>query len=351
MRVLVTGGCGFIGANFLNLAARRYPEWNFVNVDKLTYAGHLESVDALRERKNYSFEQVDICDQRALGEVFREYRPKIVFHFAAESHVDRSVLNPAEFLSTNVVGTFNLLELCRGAWSSYAGCLFHHVSTDEIYGSAGPEEQFGEVSPLRPSSHYSASKASADHFVRAYHRTYGLPVKITNCSNNYGPYQFPEKFVPLCILNAVEGKALPVYGRGENVRDWLYVADHCEAILQVALFGEIGETYNVGGDATRTNIEVARAICDAVARATGRDPSRVRGQIEFVGDRPGHDARYAIDSSKLRDELGWAPRENFDSGLKKTIDWYLSNEKWVETVRSVEYSTWLKTNYAHRVDA
>jgi len=346
--ILVTGGCGFIGANFLNLFVRSRPEHSFVNVDKLTYAGNPRSVEGIADAPNYHFVRADICDADALREVFERHAPDWIIHFAAESHVDRSIRGPRAFLDTNVMGTFNLLETCRAVWKSFDGRLFHHVSTDEVFGSLGSEGAFKETTPYDPSSPYSASKAASDHLVRAYHRTFGLPIKLTNCSNNYGPYQFPEKLIPLMTLNALEGKSLPVYGKGENVRDWLYVEDHCEAIMTVAERGRAGETYNIGGGSERSNIEVVYAICDAIAAETGRAVAELRALITFVTDRPGHDFRYAMDPSKITDELGWRPRETFETGLRKTVRWYLENSSWVDGVRTGAYREWIETNYAGR---
>ncbi|MDJ0765743.1 MAG: dTDP-glucose 4,6-dehydratase [Myxococcota bacterium] len=347
-RILVTGGSGFIGSNFLNLAVGRFPKWTFINVDKLTYAGNPLSTQSLNAATNYSFERVDICDETAVREVFLKFDPHWVIHFAAESHVDRSIFGPRDFLETNVMGTLTLLEACRGQWSSFDDRLFYHVSTDEVYGSLGAEGLFHETTAYDPSSPYSASKAASDHLVRAYYRTYGLPVKISNCSNNYGPYQFPEKLIPLMILNALEGRPLPVYGTGENVRDWLYVEDHCEAILMVADKGKIGQTYNIGGRAEKKNIDVVTAVCDAVAKATKRDPGDIRSLITFVKDRPGHDFRYAIDSSKVEKELGWRPRVTFASGIAETVDWYLNHRDWVDGIRTGEYKKWIEVNYGQR---
>ncbi len=347
-KLLVTGGCGFIGSNFLNLFVKKYPEWLFVNVDKLTYAGNpLSTADLVREL-NYCFERVDICDADAVGAVFRKHRPDWVIHFAAESHVDRSIHGPRDFLDTNVMGTLTLLEACRAAWEVFDGHLFHHVSTDEVYGSLGPEGLFRETTPYDPSSPYSASKAASDHLVRAYHRTYGLPVKVTNCSNNYGPYQFPEKLIPLMTLNAYEGKPLPVYGTGENIRDWLFVTDHCEAIMSVATRGAVGQTYNIGGNAERNNLDIVHIICDLVAELTGKSEDAVRRLITFVPDRPGHDFRYAMDTAKIEADLAWRPREDFESGMRKTVSWYLENREWVEKIRTGEYMRWLETNYEER---
>ncbi|MDH7568053.1 MAG: dTDP-glucose 4,6-dehydratase [Armatimonadota bacterium] len=350
MVILVTGGAGFIGSNFLNLMVPRYPQHCFVNVDKLTYAGNLLSLSEVDPLPNYRFERVDITDAAAVACLFRTYRPQLVFHFAAESHVDRSIASPAAFIQTNVVGTFNLLEACRAQHQQGQRCHLHHVSTDEVYGSLGETGFFTEESRYDPSSPYSASKAASDHLVRAYFRTYGLPVTITNCSNNYGPRQFPEKLIPLMTLNALEGKPLPVYGEGRNVRDWLYVDDHCEAVWRVAEAGRVGETYNVGGNSERRNLDVVRTICRVVAQHTNRAAEDVERLITFVPDRPGHDLRYAIDASKIRRELGWAPRETFETGIEKTVRWYLENTAWVNSVRSGEYRNWIRQNYDQRGD-
>jgi dTDP-glucose 4,6-dehydratase len=343
--VLVTGGCGFIGANFLNRFVPGYPAIRFVNVDKLTYAGNPGSLEPIRDLDNYFFEHVDICDESKIAAVFEQYNPDRVFHFAAESHVDRSIHGPRDFLVTNVMGTLNLLEACRATWTNADGKLFHHVSTDEVYGSLGDQGAFTEDTRYDPSSPYSASKAGSDHLVRAYSRTYGLPIVITNCSNNYGPLQFPEKLIPLMILNALEGQPLPVYGEGKNIRDWLYVTDHCDAIWHVADQGKPGETYNVGGNCERTNIEIVETLCDRVAEATGRDPGALKGLITFVKDRPGHDFRYAIDSTKLKNELGWSPKETLESGLQHTVAWYHKNDRWVAGVRDGSYRKWIDDQY------
>jgi dTDP-glucose 4,6-dehydratase len=348
MRFLVTGGAGFIGANFLNLMVPRYPQHQFVNVDALTYAANLASVQSLVGRPNYAFEQVDIADRDAVAALFDRTAPNVIVHFAAESHVDRSIHAPQAFISTNIVGTFNLLEAFR-ALPRDQQRVFHHVSTDEVYGSLGPDGRFVETTPYDPSSPYSASKAASDHLVRAYHRTYGLPVTITNCSNNYGPYQFPEKLIPLMILNALERKPLPVYGRGENVRDWLFVEDHCEAIWTVIEHGRIGETYNVGGRSERRNIDVVHAVCDLVAAETGAAVDDLRALVTFVEDRPGHDLRYAIDPSKIERECGFVPKESFDSGLRRTVRFYLDNQDWVRAVRTGEYRAWIDEHYAGRL--
>ena len=347
MKILVTGGAGFIGSNFLNLVAPRHPEHHFVCVDKLTYAANLANLTAIADASNYVFERIDIADGPAVQDLFERYRPDVVVHFAAESHVDRSITAPENFVRTNIEGTFQLLEAFR-SFGPDPGKLFHHVSTDEVYGSLGKDGVFTESTSYDPSSPYSASKAASDHLVRAYGRTYGLPFKLTNCSNNYGPYQFPEKLIPLMILNALERKPLPVYGEGLNVRDWLYVEDHCEAIWKVIQTGRVGETYNIGGNSERTNIEVVREVCRAVADETECAQAELETLITFVADRPGHDLRYAINASKLQRESGWEPRETFDSGLRRTVRWYLNNPVWIEQVRSGEYRKWMEENYENR---
>jgi dTDP-glucose 4,6-dehydratase len=347
MRILVTGGAGFIGANFLRRFVPRFPEHSFVNVDKLTYAANPASLAAIASAPNYRFERVDIVDLAAVERVFEAHEPELVVHIAAESHVDRSIAGPKAFLDTNVYGTFNLLEVARRMWPKGHG-LFHHVSTDEVYGSLDDTGMFTEQTRYDPSSPYSASKAASDHFVRAYHRTYGLAVKITNCSNNYGPLQFPEKLIPLMVLNAMEGKPLPVYGKGLNVRDWLFVEDHCDAIWAVIERGTVGHTYNIGGNSEVRNIAVVSQICELVAELSGRPHAEIEKLITFVTDRPGHDLRYAIDATKIRKELGWEPSETFATGLRKTVQWYLTNTEWVEQVRTGEYRKWLDLNYAGR---
>ena len=345
--ILVTGGAGFIGSNWLSLMVPRFPKCQFINVDSLTYAGNLASLQHIQESENYRFHRADIRDRDAVNDVWKTYRPDTVVHFAAESHVDRSISGPIEFIETNVIGTLNLLEAFRAAGDTDRN-RFHHISTDEVYGSLGDEGLFTEETRYDPSSPYSASKAASDHLVRAYHRTYGLPVTITNCSNNYGPRQFPEKLFPLMILNAMEGKPLPVYGKGTNIRDWLYVDDHCEAIWTVLTEGVSGETYNIGGNSERTNLEVVHSICRAVAEELGRPFEDLLGQITYVKDRPGHDFRYAIDASKIQADLGWSPKESFESGLKKTVQWYLQNPEWIAQVRSGEYRQWIEQNYTQR---
>jgi dTDP-glucose 4,6-dehydratase len=352
--ILVTGGAGFIGSNFVLdwIATERTP---VVNLDKLTYAGNLANLAALEGDGRHVFVRGDINDRALVARLLREHRPRAIVHFAAESHVDRSIHGPAEFVQTNVVGTFNLLEEARAYWSSLGkpereAFRFLHVSTDEVYGSLGPADPaFTETSPYAPNSPYAASKAASDHLARSYHHTYGLPVVTTNCSNNYGPYQFPEKLIPLMIVNALAGKPLPVYGDGGNVRDWLYVGDHCAAVREVLGRGRPGETYNIGGDAEKTNLEVVHAIC-AILDEMRPDPLAARHStlITYVKDRPGHDRRYAMDAGKLRAELGWRPRERFESGLRKTVRWYLDHMDWVKSVTSGEYREWMDLNYTRR---
>jgi dTDP-glucose 4,6-dehydratase len=348
MKIIVTGGAGFIGANFLNHLVPRHSEHRFINVDKLTYAANPGSLSAIDGLPNYELRVIDITEMDALDALFDELEPDLVVHFAAESHVDRSIHGPREFIRTNIEGTFNLLEACRKHWGSSDHRLFHHVSTDEVYGSLGETGLFEETTAYDPSSPYSASKAASDHIVRAYHRTYGLPVKITNCSNNYGPMQFPEKLIPLMILNAIERKPLPIYGQGLNVRDWLYVQDHCEAIWTVIEKGAVGRTYNIGGNNEKQNIEVVDTLCKIVADETGASVDELLALKEFVTDRPGHDMRYAIDASRIREECGWEPKETFDTGIRKTVKWYLSNEDWVADVRSGDYRKWMELNYRDR---
>jgi dTDP-glucose 4,6-dehydratase len=348
MKILVTGGAGFIGANFLNQLVPKLQEHQFINLDKLTYAANLGSLRSIDSLPNYALRRADITDMDAVDAVFEEFDPDLVVHFAAESHVDRSILGPREFVRTNIEGTFNLLEACRARWKGDDNRLFHHVSTDEVYGSLGATGLFEETTPYDPSSPYSASKAASDHIVRAYHRTYGMPIKITNCSNNYGPMQFPEKLIPLMILNAVERKPLPIYGEGLNVRDWLYVTDHCEAIWTVIQKGRVGRTYNIGGNNEMRNIDVVDTLCKIVADETSSDVSELFALKEFVSDRPGHDLRYAIDATRIHEECGWEPTETFDTGIRKTVQWYLSNDDWVQGVRSGEYRNWIDKNYGDR---
>ncbi|MFC0408656.1 dTDP-glucose 4,6-dehydratase [Roseomonas elaeocarpi] len=339
-KFLVTGGAGFIGSAVVRKLIRDTPHEVLV-VDKLTYAGNLESLGPVADSDRYRFLQADIADLAAMRAAFAEFRPDTVMHLAAESHVDRSIDGPGEFLQTNVVGTFTLLQAALDHWrgldeAGKGAFRFHHISTDEVFGSLGAEGFFREDTPYQPNSPYSASKAASDHFVRAWHHTYGLPTVATNCSNNYGPYHFPEKLIPLTILNALEGKPLPVYGKGENIRDWLYVDDHAEALILVAERGVVGETYNIGGHNERTNIDVVRAICALMDEMAPAERPHAE-LITFVTDRPGHDARYAIDAGKIERELGWRPAETFETGLRKTVRWYLDNRAWWESVRSGSY--------------
>lgn len=351
--VLVTGGAGFIGSAVIRQLIDE-TGCRVVNVDKLTYAGNLESLGGALEHPRHVLEQVDICDRGVLDRVFEAHRPDAVLHLAAESHVDRSIAGADAFVQTNIVGTFHLLEAARAYWRQLddarrAAFRFHHVSTDEVYGDLGPDDPpFTESTRYAPSSPYSASKAGSDHLVRAWHRTHDLPVVLTNCSNNYGPYQFPEKLIPVVILNAVAGKPLPVYGRGENVRDWLYVEDHARALRCVLEHGRVGETYNIGGGSESANIDVVRRICALLDEFKPRDAGPYEQLIEFVEDRPGHDRRYAIDSARITQELGWRPRESFESGLEKTVRWYLDHPEWVERVKTGAYHDWMRRNYGHR---
>lgn len=352
--ILVTGGAGFIGSNFvLDWLAQN--DEGVVNVDKLTYAGNLNTLRSLQSDVRHVFVRADICDRAALDEILARHKPRAVLHFAAESHVDRSIHGPAEFVQTNVVGTFTLLEAVRAFWGALPlperhAFRFLHVSTDEVFGSLSADDpQFSETTAYAPNSPYSASKAGSDHLVRAYHHTYGLPVLTTNCSNNYGPHHFPEKLIPLMIQHALEGKSLPIYGDGKNVRDWLYVTDHCAAIRTVLSEGRVGETYNVGGWNEKTNLEVVETLCTLLDEMNPKGAGSYSDQITYVTDRPGHDRRYAIDASKLERELGWKPAETFETGLRKTVDWYLKHQDWVSDVTSGEYRNWVETNYAQRV--
>lgn len=351
--ILVTGGAGFIGANFILEFLAKADE-HVLNLDKLTYAGNPRSLEALQGDDRYEFVRGDINDRALVRELLVGKQPRAIVHFAAESHVDRSIHGPGEFVQTNVVGTFSLLEEVRTWWSALPAAekgkfRFLHVSTDEVYGSLGPDDPaFKESTPYAPNSPYSASKAGSDHLVRAYHHTYGLPTLTTNCSNNYGPFQFPEKLVPLMIHNALSGKSLPIYGDGRNVRDWLYVGDHCAAIREVLERGRLGEVYNIGGGAEMENIDVVKTVCRLLDESRPRAGETYASLIQYVTDRPGHDHRYAIDASKIRAELGWVPRESFQSGLERTVHWYLDHQGWVEDVVSGSYRNWVERNYAAR---
>lgn len=345
MKILITGGAGFIGSAVVRHVIGQTAD-SVVNVDKLTYAGNLESLASVADHPRYAFEQVDICDRAELDRVFRVHQPDAVMHLAAESHVDRSIDGPAAFIQTNIVGTYTLLEAARQYWLGLddvrkTAFRFHHISTDEVYGDLhGPEDLFTETTPYAPSSPYSASKASSDHLVRAWRRTYGLPTLVTNCSNNYGPYHFPEKLIPLMILNALEGKPLPVYGKGNQIRDWLYVEDHARALYTVITRGTPGDTWNIGGHNEKQNIEVVHALCDLLEELAPAKPAGVacyRDLITHVQDRPGHDLRYAIDASKIKTELGWVPAESFETGLRKTVQWYLDNQEWCRHVQDGSY--------------
>lgn len=351
MKILVTGGAGFIGSAVIRHIIKNTND-SVINVDSLTYAGNLESLLEISKSHRYTFEKVNICEQIELDRIFSQHKPDIVMHLAAESHVDRSIDGPAAFIETNIVGTSLLLESARKYWITLnekqkSDFRFHHISTDEVYGDlTTPEDLFTEKTPYAPSSPYSASKAASDHLVRSWQRTYGLPAIITNCSNNYGPYHFPEKLIPLIILNALEGKTLPIYGDGQQIRDWLYVEDHANALYLVATKGEVGETYNIGGHNEKTNIDVVNTLCELLeemvpnsihSRASGNIEG-FQGLIEYVKDRPGHDVRYAIDASKIERELGWVPQETFESGIRKTVEWYLNNKKWWSRVLDGSYS-------------
>ena len=346
MKILVTGGAGFIGSAVIRHIINNTQD-SVINVDKLTYAGNLESLLTVENNDRYAFEQVDICDRAELDRVFSRHQPDAIMHLAAESHVDRSIDGPAAFIETNIVGTYTLLEATRAYWNQLdqarkSAFRFHHISTDEVYGDLeGTDDLFTETTSYEPSSPYSASKASSDHLVRAWLRTYGLPTIVTNCSNNYGPYHFPEKLIPLIILNALDGKNLPVYGNGMQIRDWLYVEDHASALYTVVTKGEIGETYNIGGHNEKANIEVVKTICELLEELVPNKPQGVteyQHLITYVTDRPGHDVRYAIDASKIARELGWKPTETFESGIRKTVEWYLANQKWWSRVLDGSYS-------------
>lgn len=343
MKILVTGGAGFIGSAVIRHIIHNTDD-EVLNIDKLTYAGNLESLKEIDQNPRYTFQQIDICDKEALEQAFNSFKPNLVMHLAAESHVDRSIDGPAEFINTNIVGTYHLLEVARQYWQNLEDLdkkqfKFHHISTDEVYGDLeDTTDLFTETTPYAPSSPYSASKAGSDHLVRAWHRTYGFPILVTNCSNNYGPYHFPEKLIPLVILNALDGKALPVYGKGNQIRDWLFVGDHARALYKVVTEGKVGETYNIGGHNEKQNIEVVKTICHILDELKPQENGQpYESLITFVKDRPGHDLRYAIDARKIANELNWTPKETFDSGIRKTVEWYLNNMEWCSRVQDGSY--------------
>ncbi len=348
--ILVTGGAGFIGSHLVRLLVKKYPNYRIVNLDNLTYAGNLSNLKEIESFDNYHFVKGDICDSDLLASIFTEHQITSVIHLAAESHVDRSISNPMEFVKTNVIGTVTLLNVAKQFWSgsNYENCLFYHVSTDEVFGSLGAEGFFTEETSYDPQSPYSASKASSDHFVRAYANTYGLPTRISNCSNNYGPYQFPEKLLPLFINNIKLGRNLPVYGKGENIRDWLYVEDHARAIDVIFHNGGLNQTYNIGGFNEWTNIDVVKLLCSILDKKLGNPTGKSEELITYVTDRAGHDLRYAIDANKLMTELGWKPSLQFEEGLEKTVDWYLENEEWLLSVTSGDYQNYYQVQYEAR---
>jgi dTDP-glucose 4,6-dehydratase len=349
MNILVTGGAGFIGSHFIRLFSNKYPDYQIYNLDKLTYAGNLENLKDIENNPNYHFIKGDIVDADFIFDIFNKHKFDIVVHFAAESHVDRSITNPNEFIMTNVLGTANLLNAAKELWKdNFEGKMFYHVSTDEVYGSLGKTGFFTEETPYDPKSPYSASKASSDHLVRAYHNTYKMPILISNCSNNYGSHQFPEKLIPLFINNIQNKKALPVYGKGENIRDWLWVEDHVNAIDVILHKGKNGETYNIGGHNEWTNIDLIKLLCKIMDKKLGRDLGESERLITYVKDRAGHDMRYAIDSSKLQKELGWVPSLQFEEGLEKTVDWYLNNRSWLENITSGDYKDYYVKQYEDR---
>ncbi len=353
--LLVTGGAGFIGSNFIHYLIKNEPSWNIVNLDLLTYAGHLESLSDLTN-SNYRFIHGDICDKELVEKILYDHKIDTIVHFAAESHVDRSIEGPNAFIQTNIVGTYNLLEVTRHYWKNnggYEGKRFHHVSTDEVFGMLKlSDPAFTEETPYSPNSPYAASKASSDHLVRSYHHTFGLPTTITNCSNNYGPYQFPEKLIPLIILNAVNGKSLPIYGDGQQIRDWLFVEDHCEAIVSVLKKGVVGETYNIGGENQFPNIEIVKKICHLIDEYLPESPNYPHEKlITYVKDRPGHDFRYDMDITKIRRELGWSPKFTLEEGLANTVEWYFNHREWIEKVTGDKaFADWITKNYQTRED-
>jgi dTDP-glucose 4,6-dehydratase len=355
--ILITGGCGFIGCNFIRLLLEKTPsfEGDIINLDALTYAGNPESLLDIEQKfhNRYIFEHGDIRNRDCVDAIFKKYNIDTLVHFAAESHVDRSILGPQAFVETNVMGTFTLLDAARNAWKNEDGSirddvLFHHISTDEVYGSLGESGYFTETTPYDPRSPYSASKASSDHLAFAYHHTYGLPLTLSNCSNNYGPYQFPEKLIPLMILNMLEGKHLPVYGDGKNIRDWVYVEDHNSAVWLILNQGKNGERYNIGGENEWENIRLLDTLIDIVSRKANLNKEKIKNTVTYVKDRPGHDRRYAIDCSKIKRELNWSRLTGFEEGLEKTVDWYLTHTQWIENIRSGDYTQWITKNYAKR---
>jgi dTDP-glucose 4,6-dehydratase len=347
--IIITGGAGFIGSHVVRLFVQKYPEYRIINLDGLTYAGNLENLKDIETQSNYIFEKGDIVDADFINRIFNQYQPDSIIHLAAESHVDRSILDPLAFIHTNIIGTVNLLNACRSGWKdNLKGKLFYHISTDEVYGSLGPEGLFTETTAYDPRSPYSASKASSDHLVRAYQHTYKLPAVLSNCSNNYGPNQFPEKLIPLAINNIKNLRPIPIYGKGENIRDWLYVGDHALAIDLIYHKGKVGETYNIGGLNEWKNIDLIRILCEIMDERLGRKAGTSAGLIEFVKDRAGHDMRYAIDASKIGRELGWKPTVTFRMGLEKTVDWYLSNEQWLNNVLTGDYSKYYDQQYKER---
>jgi dTDP-glucose 4,6-dehydratase len=347
--ILITGGAGFIGSHLVRHFVKTYPDYTIVNIDLLTYAGNLENLKDIEQKPNYYFMKADIQDEALLKFLFQQYNIDSVIHLAAESHVDRSILNPLSFVQTNVLGTVTLLNVAKNIWKGRDDVRFYHVSTDEVYGSLDDGGFFVETTPYDPKSPYSASKAASDHFVRAYGNTFGLPYVISNCSNNYGPYQFPEKLLPLFISNILQEKSLPVYGKGENIRDWLWVKDHCTAIDAIFHRGRNGETYNIGGKNEWTNIDLIRLLCKKMDEKLGRKPGHSESLITYVTDRPGHDLRYAIDATKLENELGWTPSLTFEEGLELTIDWYLENREWVENIQTGAYLEYYQDQYGDRL--